>query len=175
MVEVTRAWTSCLLAVLPWALACGPSLPPSAPGVDLGGPASVSLPSDGGALVEVPLPGVRATVVEAWAPSCGPCREKLPQLVSRLAPLEAEGVRLVLVASLAESESSSEARATLGSWGVARPFLIDRDGVTLARTFGIASLPGVAVVDSRGALRWVGGPTATADEVVSAARVIARD
>jgi hypothetical protein len=128
---------------------------------------SFSLPSDDGNLVTVPLPNV-TTVIDAWAPTCKPCRDKLPALYARRAEIEARGAKLVLVAVLSQSESTDDARAALASWGVNAPFLIDR-GDVLRREAGIASLPATLVLDEREHVRWVAPSNASADDVVSAA------
>jgi len=127
---------------------------------------SFSLPSDDGNLVTVPLPNM-TTVVDAWAPTCKPCREKLPALYARRAEIEAHGGKLVLVAVLSEAESTEDARAALTSWGVSAPFLIDR-GDVLRREAGVNSLPATLVLDEQQHVRWVAPPNASADDVVAA-------
>ncbi len=151
---------------------CGGGLPPSAPSPLLGQEVTLTLPSDRGELVTLPLAGARATVLDAWTITCEPCREKLPKLWARRGEIESAGGKIVLVAVLAESEDTDKARATLDSWGVAAPFLVDR-GDALSRQLGIDKLPGTVVIDGRGALRWVAGVDATATEIVVAARAVA--
>jgi|GEM_PF-650065 len=146
----------------------GGAAPPSAPSSVLHRAVHIDLPSDGGALVSLPLAG-RATVVDAWAPSCVPCRTKLPALVKRSAELEAAGAKLVLVAVLADGESTDAARATLASWGVTSPFLVDR-GDVLRREAGVTDLPTTLVLTPGGEVRWVSPVGATPDDVVSAVR-----
>ena len=129
---------------------------------------SFSLPSDDGKLVTLPLPNV-TTVMDAWAPSCKPCRDKLPALFARRTEMDAHGGKLVLVAVLSESESTEDARAALTSWGVSAPFLIDR-GDVLRREAGVASLPATLVIDQQQHVRWTAPTSASADDVVLAAR-----
>jgi thiol-disulfide isomerase/thioredoxin len=133
---------------------------------------SFSLPSDDGNLVTVPLPNVK-TVVDAWAPTCKPCRDKLPALYARRSEIETHGGKLVLVAVLSESESTEDARAALTSWGVSAPFLIDR-GDVLRREAGVTSLPATLVIDEQQHILWTAPPTATADDVVAAAQASGR-
>ena len=128
---------------------------------------SFSLPSDDGNLVTVPFPNV-TTVVDAWAPTCKPCREKLPALYARRAEIEAQGGKLVLVAVLSAAESTEDARAALTSWGVSAPFLIDR-GDVLRREAGVSSLPATLVLDEQQRVRWLAPPNASANDVVVAA------
>lgn len=128
---------------------------------------SFSLPSDDGKLVSVPWPGV-TTVVDAWAPTCKPCRDKLPALYARRGEIEAHGGKLVLVAVLSQAESTQDARAALTSWGVNAPFLIDR-GDVLRREAGVSGLPATLVIDERQQIRWVAPPNASATEVIAAA------
>lgn len=128
---------------------------------------SFSLPSDVGTLVTVPVPSA-TTVVDAWAPTCKPCRDKLPALYARRAEIEAHGAKLVLIAVLSPAESSQDARAALSSWGVDAPFLIDR-GDVLRREAGVSSLPATLVIDEQQRIRWVAPPNASAKDVVRAA------
>ena len=128
---------------------------------------SFSLPSDDGNLVTVP--SNVTTVVEAWAPSCKPCREKLPALYARRGDIEAHGGKLVLVAVLADAETTEDARAALNSWGVKAPFLIDR-GDVLRREAGVNELPATLVIDAQQHVRWVAPLNASASDVVAAAK-----
>jgi thiol-disulfide isomerase/thioredoxin len=154
--------------------ACGPSAPPpSAPSPALNKSITLNLPSNGGALVTVPLPNARATVLDAWGPSCVPCQKSLPALIAKRAEIEATGAKLVLVAVLADGETTEQATSTLHSWGVDAPFLVDHDGALRAEA-GFSGLPSTVVVDQRGTLRWLSPPGATADDVVQAAAAFAR-
>ncbi|HUS67164.1 MAG TPA: redoxin domain-containing protein, partial [Kofleriaceae bacterium] len=112
-----------LAAMVVTASACGSSsTPASAPAAaDV---VSFTLPNDRGDLIDVPLASGRAVVIDAWGPTCAPCREKVPALVAKAAELEAAGATLVLVAVLADGEDTEAARQTLASWGVTRDFLI---------------------------------------------------
>ncbi len=163
------ALCSSLVAALSLA-ACGhPGPPPSAPSDKLGQPVSFSLPSDQGALVTVPLPGARITVLDFFGPTCEPCKTSVPALDAKRAELAARGAKLVLVGVLADSESSDDARRALASWGVVAPFLVDKDG-TGKREAGVTNLPSTLVLDERGAVKWVAPAKVTADDVVAATR-----
>jgi len=116
--------------------------------------------------VTVPLPSARLTVVDFWAPSCVPCQKKLPALVEREAALNALGARLVLVAVLSDGESTADAELTLGSWGVHRPFLIDRGDASRSQA-GVDHLPSTLVLEQAGNVRWVAPPDASADDVLA--------
>jgi len=136
----------------------------------LGRAISFALPTNSGQLVTVPLSSTATTVLEFWAPSCIPCRATLPRLVDREIELNAEGARLLLVAVLAESETTAQAEATLSSWGVRDPFLIDRGGVSESQA-GVRALPTTLVIDRSGIVRWVAAEKASADDVIAAADV----
>jgi hypothetical protein len=149
------------------ALGCAsPELPPARKGPP---PAalSIALPSDGGQLVPVPLRNRQFTVLEAWAPSCEPCSVSVPDLVARSAEIEQAGGSLVLVALLADGETTERARGVLLSWGVDRPFLVDRGNV-LQREAKITGLPATLVVASSGERRWTAPPGADARHVIRA-------
>ncbi len=146
---------------------CKGGPPPSAPSDKLGQSVSFSLPSDEGALVTVPLPGARSTVLDFFGPTCEPCKTKVPALHAKRTELEQKGAKLVLVAVLADGESTDDAKRALGSWGVAAPFLVDKDG-TGKREAGVTALPATLVLDASGAVKWVAPPIASAEEVVAA-------
>jgi hypothetical protein len=148
-------------------IACGKAAdaPPSSPG---GRAVRFSLPSDAGDLVSVPLPN-QAAVIDAWSPTCVPCKEKLPKLVARRKDIEAANAKLVLVAVLADGESTDEAKKALESWGVREPFLVDR-GSVLRSEAGVDALPSTIIVGPDGSLRWTAKPTSTEEDIVTAAR-----
>jgi uncharacterized ferredoxin-like protein len=69
--------------------------------------------------------------------------------------LRARGAELVLVAILADDESTAQAEQTLAEWHVAgERFLIDRDAVSV-RNAAVTTLPTTQVLDAAGILRWV--------------------
>ena len=101
--------------VLVSALGCA-TVPASAPHSMLGKRFELTLPSDRGEIGRVPVPGARAIVLDFFGPTCGPCAKSVPALVARRAELERGGVKLVLIAVLAEEETSDGARAALQTW-----------------------------------------------------------
>ena len=141
----------------------------SAPSPMLGATSQFELPSNEGALVSVPQPNAKVTVIDAFAPTCEPCAKKLPALVAQRSALAEAGAKLVLIAVLADGESDDAAKTALHTWGADSPFLIDR-GDVLRRELAIDKLPGTVVVDVAGKIRWVAPPDATAEDIVAAAR-----
>jgi protein-disulfide isomerase len=129
---------------------------------------SFSLPSDTGQLVPVPKPSSRVTVIDAFGPTCAPCREKVPALLARKAEMEKNGAKLVLVAVLGDGETTEQAAAALKAWGAESPFLVDRGGVLL-RELGLRGLPGAFVLGRSGDVLWEAPPNATADQIASVA------
>jgi thiol-disulfide isomerase/thioredoxin len=127
----------------------------------------LSLPTDGGELVTVPVNGVQTTVLDFFGPTCDPCKKKVPELVAKRQAIEHKGGRLVLVAVLAEGESTAQAKAALESWGVSHPFLVD-SGDASRREVGFDGLPATAILDSAGRLKWLAPAGATADDVLAA-------
>lgn len=145
---------------------CASAAPrPSAASTSLGKPVSFDLPTNRGDLISVPVPGARATVVDAWGPTCIPCQKSLPELMSKKAELEAADAKLVLVAVLADGETTEQAEATLHSWGVDAPFLVDHAGRVRAEA-GFSGLPATLVLDRQGVLQWLAPPGASAEDVV---------
>ena len=148
--------------------ACQAAGPPSAPNALLGKRVEFSLPADDGSLVSVPFGGAQITIIDFFGPTCGPCKQTVPALLARKDVLASKGATVVLVAVLAESESTEDARKALEFWGVAgQRFLVDKDGTGM-RDAGVRDLPSTVLLDEHGVLRWSAPPGATADEVVAA-------
>jgi len=147
---------------------CGPGAPVSAPNDKLGQPVSFSLPTNEGALVSVPLAGARSTVLDFFGPSCEPCRKALPALYAQRDKLATHGAQLLLIAILADGESTADATRALSSWGVSAPFLVDSEG-TGRREAGVRNLPATLVLDERGVTKWAAPVGASAADVVAAA------
>lgn len=140
------------LALALSSFACGGSgPPPSAPSDKLGQVIAFSLPPDEEALVTVPLPEARATVLDFFGPTCEPCKESVPALHGKRAELAQKGAKLVLVGVLA-GETTEDAKRALASWGVTAPFLVDKDG-TGKREAGVTPLPAPLVLDAAGAVK----------------------
>jgi thiol-disulfide isomerase/thioredoxin len=154
------------------AIACQPSGTPASPSnpptrCEPGG--SFSAPDHRGALVDVPSAESKAVVVEIWARWCEPCRTAVPELLEHRGDLEGDQIRVVLLGVVEEGETIEDARATLSSWGVDQPFVIDRGGAMMRR-FGFADLPATVVLDGQGNIRWTSEKGSTADDIVAAAR-----
>lgn len=132
----------------------------------------LDLPSDEGALVAIPQPSSPFTVIDAFGPTCEPCREKVPALLARRDELATKGARLVLVAVLGDGETTDDAAAALRSWGAPSPFLVDR-GSVLARELGLKELPSSYIIDQQGRVRWSGGFGASAEDIVAAVEAAA--
>jgi thiol-disulfide isomerase/thioredoxin len=148
--------------------ACKQGIPASAANDKLGQPVSFSLPSNEGKLVSVPLAGAHATVLDFFGPNCEPCRKALPALYAERAALASHGAKLVLIAVLADNESTDDAQRALASWGVSAPFLVDREG-TGRREAGVLDLPATLVLDERGVTKWAAPVGASTADVVAAA------
>jgi thiol-disulfide isomerase/thioredoxin len=128
---------------------------------------SLTLPSDDGRLATLPVKRARATVIDFFAPSCGPCEKKVPALAAKRSELTAKGAVLIFVAVLGDSESTDDARRALERWGAPAPFLVDTASVS-RREAGVHELPATLVLDHDGVVRWVAPLHATADDVVAA-------
>jgi thiol-disulfide isomerase/thioredoxin len=107
-------------------------------------------------------------VLDFFGPTCEACRKALPALYAKRAELEAHGAQLVLIAVLADGESSDAAQRALTSWGVRASFLVDSQG-TGRREAGVTALPTTMVIDTRGVVSWVARSGATAEQTVAAA------
>jgi thiol-disulfide isomerase/thioredoxin len=150
-------------------VACGGGPAPAASPSGGGAKVGFSLPSDQGALVTVPLPGARATVLDFFSPTCEPCKKKVPELLGKRDVLAAKGAKIVLVAVLADSESTQDARRALASWGAEAPFLVDR-GDTSKVEAGVTTLPSTLVLDASGQVKFRSTANSSVDDIVAAAQ-----
>jgi thiol-disulfide isomerase/thioredoxin len=66
---------------------------------------------------------VKATLVNAWASWCGPCKEEFPMLVGLKKKLAARGVDVVFV-SVDEPETQAAAQAFAAEYGVSGELLV---------------------------------------------------
>ena len=144
---------------------CGPKHPVSAPSPRLERQLILTMPSDTGMLVTLG-PGV-PRVLDFWAPTCGPCKTSLPDLVQREKEITAHGAELRLIAVLAEDETVDGVRATLRSWGVEHDFLISRES-SAARDAGVTSLPATYVLDRAATLIWSAPTPINVNDVIAA-------
>lgn len=158
-----------IVVLMLWLGACAShsSRPPSASSPMFGHKVAFALPSEEGALVQVPTAGARATVLEFFAPTCVPCRQRVPALAAKQDALAASGASLVLVAVLSDNESTEQARSALSAWGVQVDFLVDSANISQSQA-GVRGLPQTMVLDAVGEVIWVAPLTATADDVVAA-------
>ncbi len=151
---------------------CAVAVVPSATLPSLEQPGGFAAPDERGDLTHVPDAAARATVLELWSTRCEPCRRALPALAAEAPRLARDGIDLVLVAVLESGEPLDGAAATLGRWGVARGFVVDRGG-GVQRRLGASLLPATLVLDGSGVVRWVAPRGATPGEVAAAARWVA--
>jgi hypothetical protein len=147
-------------------------MPPSAAHPRLGLPAMFTLAGETGDMTMIPVASARATVVEFWATDCQTCKQGLPALVGKADAWKGEGIELVLVGVLRHDETTESAKAVLQSWGISRPFLVDRGGAIQAM-LNVDKLPATLVLDAGGTLRWAAPAGAGLDPVATAAKQIA--
>ncbi len=143
-----------------------PALATSAPA-----PADAGLHTlDGNELLHrIRASGAKATIVNAWASWCGPCRREIPMLEAMAENLRPQGVAFVLV-SVDEPEERPQAEAflrdhhvTLKSYMAARPL----EPFKLAlnpRWPGM--LPATFLYDGAGKLRYFWGGPAYEQEIL---------
>ncbi len=156
------ALLSCVLTLA----ACGSPAKPAATAT----PArtvAMSLPTDTGDLVTIPIPKVKTTVLDFFGPTCEPCKKSVPALTAKRQAIEAKGGKLVLVAILADGETTEQAETALRSWGVKSPFLVDAHDVS-RKALGFKGIPATYVLDRAGAVIWTAPAAASADDVVAA-------
>ena len=121
-------------------------------------------------LAQIRASKAKATIVNAWASWCGPCREELPMLDALSKNLRRQGVDIWLV-SVDEPEDHGKAEAFLRSYEIRLPAFIAtrplgpfKEGLN-PRWPGM--LPATFLFDSTGKLRYFwGGPTHE-EEIVS--------
>ncbi|HET9958402.1 MAG TPA: TlpA disulfide reductase family protein [Polyangiaceae bacterium] len=106
--------------------------------------------------------GAKATLVNAWASWCGPCRDELPMLESLAQNLSRDDVRLVLV-SVDEAEDGAKAEAFLRSVGNRSPAYLAAPPLSEFKVGMNPRWPGMIpatfLFDAAGKLRYFwGGP-----------------
>jgi thiol-disulfide isomerase/thioredoxin len=124
----------------------------------------------GAKLIErVSRSGNKATLVNAWASWCGPCRREVPMLQALEGNLAAQGVEIVLV-SVDEPEDAPKAlsflrdqKVTLKSYLAERPLDVFKRDLN-PRWPGM--LPASFLYDSEGKLRYFWGGEAFENEIV---------
>jgi len=111
----------------------------------------------------------KATVVNAWASWCGPCREELPMLDALSKNLRRQGVEVMLV-SVDEPEDHGKAEAFLRSFEIKLPAFIAtrplgpfKEGLN-PRWPGM--LPATFLFDSVGKLRYFWGGPVREEEIL---------
>jgi len=121
-------------------------------------------------LARIRSAGKKATLVNAWASWCGPCREELPMLDALSKNLRHQGVDLVLV-SVDEPEDHGKAEAFLRSFDIrlpayiaARPLGAFKEGLN-PRWPGM--LPATFLYDGRAKLRYFWGGPVREDEILT--------
>jgi thiol-disulfide isomerase/thioredoxin len=150
------------------------SAAPSSRGAALEQPsqrAEVSLEVISGAtlLERVSRSGKKATLVNAWASWCGPCRREIPMLQALEGNLAAQGVAMVLV-SVDEHEDAPKAISFLRDQKVTlKSYLAERPLEAFKRDLNPrwpGMLPATFLYDSEGKLRYFWGGEAFENEIV---------
>lgn len=101
-------------------------------------------------------------VVTVVAPNCKPCARSL----SAVQEMYGDHHEVVAVGVFSEGVRS-DASSLMSELKLKFPLVVDDDGV-ISRAFKIDDVPRTFVADSRGWVRWVGGPEMTAAELVAA-------
>jgi len=107
-------------------------------------------------------------VLSFWASWCRPCRAELPTLVRLQKELGTERVDVILVVT----DSPVKARHFLEKNHLEARCLLDAHG-TLAKTYGVRSIPRAFVIDGEGMIRRVlfgGSSEQTLRKAIQAAR-----
>jgi thiol-disulfide isomerase/thioredoxin len=121
-------------------------------------------------LAQIGRSGKKATLVNAWASWCGPCREELPMLDALSKNLRRQQVEVLLV-SVDEPEDHGKAEAFLRSYEIRLPAYIAtrplgpfKEGLN-PRWPGM--LPATFLFDTTGKLRYFWGGPVHEEEIVA--------
>lgn len=147
------------------------AVPTTSGALERGGPTLDALPVVGAEelLERIRSSPAKATLVNAWASWCGPCREEMPMLAQLALNLAPDGVHVLLV-SVDEPEDQYKAQAFLAEHG------IDLPSVLAARPLGAfkrglnprwpGMLPATFLFDAGGRLRYFWGGQAYQHEIL---------
>jgi thiol-disulfide isomerase/thioredoxin len=92
----------------------------------------------------------RVVLLDFWATWCAPCRVAIPALDAMQARYGAQGLSVLGVSTEDVQEVAAFTQHVQMRYGVA----VDRQGQT-TRTYGVASLPTLVIIDKRGVVRDV--------------------
>ncbi|HEV8248202.1 MAG TPA: TlpA disulfide reductase family protein [Polyangiaceae bacterium] len=109
----------------------------------------------------------RTVVVKFFAQYCEPCKRTLP-LAERLHREHPE----VVFIGVSEDEYATTARSVGETYGLSFPIIHDAGKALLGR-FRVSELPVTFVADSRGMVRWVGGPAQSESDLGRALEAVA--
>jgi thiol-disulfide isomerase/thioredoxin len=132
-------------------------------------PGGIALVSGATLLARIAQSGARATLVNAWASWCGPCRAELPMLVALGVNLRQSGVRVVFV-SVDEPGAEGAARAFASEHGLAPPLLLAEPPLGAFKLSLNPRWPGMVpatfLFDERAQLRYFWGGPAREEEIL---------
>lgn len=119
-------------------------------GLDQPAPAVVGTTLDGEAFDLAALRG-RPVVINFWGPSCVPCRDEFPLLISKQADHAGDGLAIVGVLT---DDPPEPARAFVAEYGATWPTVEDPDRA-MKTAWRVAARPQTYFVDAEGVIRGI--------------------
>jgi cytochrome c biogenesis protein CcmG, thiol:disulfide interchange protein DsbE len=163
---MARVWFLALSAALTAACSSA-ALPPSAPSPLLGKPVpDFARPTLSGERVATAELRGSPVVLKFFAEYCKPCVRTLPA-AERLHRQHPD----VTFVGISADEYAATARAVAETYGLSFALVHDAGGALQGR-FRVSELPVTFVVDSRGTVRWVGGPAQSERELAEVLRAL---
>ncbi|MCC6547332.1 TlpA family protein disulfide reductase [Candidatus Sumerlaeota bacterium] len=95
----------------------------------------------------------KVIVVDFWATWCPPCVASLPEMNS----LQEQYREQVQFVGVSLDRSAGDLKRFLDKHGASYPSIFDGNG-KIANEYGIRAIPTVAIIDTNGSLRYMGGP-----------------
>jgi thiol-disulfide isomerase/thioredoxin len=144
----------------------GPASPLAA--AEPGSPGAIEPIAIGAFLARLALWGDKATLVNAFASWCGPCREEVPMLEAMAPHLARDGIRVVFVA-FDEPEDRLKAESFLRSSEVRSPSFLALDALTFRTRLAPkwpGMIPATFLLDAQQKLRYFWGGPAHEHEIL---------
>lgn len=96
-------------------------------------------------------------ILDFWASWCGPCREKIPELIELYGKHKDKGLEII---GIAVSDKPENTLKMIDRMDIPYPQIFDTDG-TAAKEYGISTIPEIILISAEGRILARGNESAT--------------